>query len=39
VIELNWEPIARAVACSLEVERLNGRGTFLDENSLRRTQA
>jgi hypothetical protein len=39
VIELNWEPIARAVACSLEVERLNGRGAFLDENSLRRTLA
>jgi len=39
MIELTWEPIARAVACTLEVERLNGRGAFLDENSLRRTVA
>lgn len=39
MIQLEWESIARAVACSLEVERLSGRGAFLDENSLRRKVA
>jgi hypothetical protein len=37
MIRLRWEPNARAVACSLEVERLNGRGAFIDENAPLRT--
>ena len=38
-MELDFKAMARAVACTLEWERLNGRGAFLDENSLRRSLA
>ena len=35
-MKLQWESLARAVACSLEVDRLNCIEAFVDENSLRR---
>jgi hypothetical protein len=37
--DINWDNLARAVACALEWERLCDRGQFLDENSLHRAVA